>query len=198
MEVWFLAVSVGFGAASLLVLLLWHGRNRPSTWRGGARANKPLELVCRVCGRTLVFNSRDLTPLSPVERALSVRAKPELAGHALAEYVCPYCEAAHCFATGDRTPQYAGTNLYQPQSGGARCMECGRQLQDAPPDLLAIDYAARGSLGLGPGCGLVCERCHAVCCVECCERTTRRRSLDGNLACPRCFRQPIKRVFHVG
>src|SRR6056297_829942 len=117
MNMWFLAVSAAFAAAGTAVVLVWFrraaraGRRVPRRPRGGA-----LELVCRVCNRNLVFGPRELVALSPAERALSVRTKPELVGHALGEYSCPYCDAAHCFITDEKPPRYAGTNLYQPQS----------------------------------------------------------------------------------
>ncbi len=198
MDGWIIAVSAACAATGTLALLVWFVLRTRGPRFGGPGKGAAFELVCRVCNRDLVFGPSELVALSPVERALSVRAKPELVGHPLAEYVCPYCEAAHCYVTDEKPPRYAGTNLYQPQAGGARCMECGRELRAAPPSVTEVDFAAGGTTGLSEDCGLVCERCHAVCCVRCCEKTTRGRSLDGNLACPRCFRQPIREVFRLG
>ena len=46
-----------------------------------------------------------------MEVGLAVRIEPELAGRKLAEYICPHCEADHCFAIDRGQPEWVGVIL---------------------------------------------------------------------------------------
>ena len=155
-----------------------------------------IEMRCSVCQRRLVFHRGELEPLSPPELALAVRANRSMAGRRLAEYVCPHCEAAHCFATEGRDPVWLGVNLYEPQVFSNHCRECKRPLRRPRWPRGAYDGRLSEIRDLAPDLGLVCPHCKAVCCVACCEDATRKRTKDGSLLCPRCFRGPVETIYH--
>ena len=168
-------------------------RKRPAV---SGKSGPAIEMECHVCQKQLVFHANELVALSGPEVALVSRAQPEVAGRALAEYVCPYYEAAHCFSVDTKTPQWLGVNLYVPQEKSARCGECGKLLRRPAWAAGAFDGRLNEAPDLLPEYGLVCPWCHAVCCVACCTNHTRKRTSDGSLLCPRCSRGPVDAVFH--
>ena len=112
------------------------------------------------------------------------------------EYVCPYCEAAHCFSTDERDPVWLGVNLYTPQARTNHCAECRRPLRRPPWRPGVYDGRLAAAPHIPPDVGLVCSKCGAVCCVACCRDVTRKRTKDGSLLCPRCGRGPLETVYH--
>ena len=182
------ALVAAFGTALVLALVL---RKRRVLHGKARRVADTVEMQCSICQKTLVFHRAELAKLSPAEMALAVRGLPKILRRPLAEYVCPYCEAAHCFATDSKAPEWIGVNLYEPQVKTARCRECGVVL-GAP----AAGGRVVGKAGAESEVerGLECPWCHAVCCMACCTAATRNRTKDASLLCPRCFRGPMRRV----
>lgn len=188
-------VCAAFGTAIVVVLTLRARANEAKTPVRGVDASNTLQIPCSVCQKQMVVPPGDLVPLQPVEVALCVRALPKLSGRKLAEYTCPYCDAAHCFAVDKRTPEWVGANLYSPQTKGTRCLNCSKPLKIAPWGEAA--YAGRlQEAPLQPDYGLVCSKCNAVVCVQCTVDATRNRTKDGSFVCPRCFRAPVDRTYH--
>jgi len=179
-----------------LILLEWRRRTQRARSQEGGTSKDVIHLECSVCHHKLVFNVLELVPLSPAESALTVRVRPNVVGRKLSEYVCPHCEAAHCFAVDVRPPQWLGANFYQPQRVSSHCYECRRQLRIPTWQRGRYDGRLQEAAELLPDHGLVCAFCHAVCCVACCRRHTMNRIADGSLMCPRCSRYPIETVFH--
>jgi hypothetical protein len=163
---------------------------------GRVPGTKIVQIACTICHKQLVINPVELRPLTPVELALSVRSVPDLAGRKLAEYVCPYCESAHCFNVDRRVPLWVGVNLYSPQTKTARCQECGKRLLPPPWPPGAYDGRLREAPDLHQDYGLVCSRCDAVVCVSCTLNATRNRTKDGSFVCPRCMRTPVNKMYH--
>lgn len=155
-----------------------------------------IQMTCGMCHKQLVIPAPDMRLLTNVEMALSVRVLPELTGRKLAEYVCPYCEASHCFAVDRRKPEWVGVNLYSPHTKAARCLDCGKVLRTPPWAPGTYDGRLRDAPYLDPDYGLVCSRCQAVVCVDCTVKATRNRTKDGSFVCPRCARTPVDRTFH--
>ena len=191
----YLATGVFLLAGTLVVLLGPSGERRPAApARRGKRA--PLEMPCTVCQKPLISEQGELRALQGAEVGLVVRSKPEAVGRMIAEYVCPYCEAAHCFLVDARPPRWLGANFSQPQTKTTHCFECRKPLRTPPWPEHAYDGRLEEAPHLPPDLGLVCGRCQAVCCVACCTAATKHRTPDGSLLCPRCFRGPVDRVFH--
>ncbi len=155
-----------------------------------------LQARCSQCQRDMVFSAHDLVPLSPPETALVVSSKPTLVGRKFAEYVCPYCEAAHCFTIDNGEPEWVGVNFYAPQQSSASCAECHKPVEVPPWPKGEYDGRILEAPTLHGDYGLVCPHCHSVCCLGCCEKNSKRRSHDGSLLCPRCFRGPVD-VFYA-
>lgn len=153
-------------------------------------------MTCSICQKTLVFHQDELELLSAVECALAVREKPDLVGRKLAEYVCPYCEAAHCFVISGKRMQWVAANLYEPQETTARCAECQKPLRRPPWPPGQYEGKLGEAPALAPDYGLVCSLCHAVCCVQCCVNLTRAGVREGKWTCPRCSRQSTDRLFY--
>jgi hypothetical protein len=180
----------------LIVLRLVRPRPAPEPHRIEAN-RKGVQMECSVCHWALRVDRKELRPLEPVERALIVRSMPAAVKYKLAEYVCPHCEAAHCFNVTSGTPQYLGVNFYEPQQQAAFCNECHKRLASPPWSPGAYDGRLREAPNLNPDYGLECPYCRSICCVACCEKHTRRRTPDGSLQCPRCDRGPQDQFFHV-
>jgi len=136
-----------------------------------------------------------LNRLSGPEMALVVGSRPHLVGRALGEYVCPHCEASHCFAMDRVPPVWIGANFYAPQAHTANCMECRKRLRvpswPADPESDNVLHAN----DLRPDYGLLCSRCGAVCCVACVAQYSRQDVRAEGARCPRCGRSPINTVF---
>jgi hypothetical protein len=191
----YLATGIFLLAGVLLVLGGSALRRRlPSRPRRSKHA--PLETTCSVCRKPLIFERGELRPLRGEEVGLVVRSHPDIVGRKLGEYTCPYCEAAHCFFIDVRPPQWLGANYAQPQTTSGHCQECRKPLRKPPWPEHAFDGRLQEAPQLAPDLGLICSRCHAVCCVSCCKDATRNRTPDGSFLCPRCFRGPVEAVFH--
>lgn len=179
-------------------LVVWYALSAREA-RSGPRRVSPanaLEFTCTYCSKPLVVGKSELVDLSRPEMALCVRVKPALAGRRLAEYVCPYCEASHCFTVDGRRLTWVGVNMYSPHSGGARCMECRKTLRTPPWPAGTYDGRLNEAPSLQPDYGLVCSKCHAVVCYACTQLATRGRTKDGTFVCPRCQRSPVDKTYH--
>jgi hypothetical protein len=155
-----------------------------------------IDYSCASCNKPLVIGKTDLTELSRPEMALAVRVRSDLTGRKLAEYVCPYCEASHCFAVDGRRIEWVGVNMYSPHTTSARCMDCGKTLRTPPWPAGTYDGRLNEAPSLQPDYGLICSKCHAVVCFACTQLATRGRTKDGSFVCPRCQRSPVDRSYH--
>ncbi len=185
-----------FAAGSGLVV--WYalsaremGGNRRPRASGGA-----LEHACSSCNKPLVVAKAELVELSRPEIALVVRVRPDLTGQKLAEYVCPYCEASHCYLMERNRIEWVGVNLYSPHTTSTRCMDCGKPLRTPPWPPGTYDGRLNEAPALQPDYGLVCSKCHAVVCYACTMLATRGRTKDGSFVCPRCQRSPVDKTYH--
>ena len=196
-ETLLLAATALVGIAGFAGVLLWWMRQRRPAGTAAPKAarSKTMEHPCENCGRTMIFAPGDLSPLSPSEVGLVVRTAPKWLGRKLAEIDCPYCGASHCFAVDRKPIQLAGCDLYTPQTGAGRCVDCRTPLGTPPWAAGTYDGRFEEVPELRPNFGLVCERCQAVCCVACCQKATRGRTKDGSLLCPRCFRGPLAKIY---
>ncbi|MDX9976247.1 MAG: hypothetical protein RBU21_24945 [FCB group bacterium] len=177
-------------AGAVTSVVLRKLRNRPKKMR----AVESIQMTCPSCRRELVFSSRDLQVLSPVEMGLVVRTKPSVVRRPLADYTCPYCEAAHCF-TIDGKPEWIGVDLYQPRDSSNDCFECRQPLKRLPQGSGGLTERVDDVDSLEPEMGLKCPRCHSICCVRCCRRVSRGHTTDGSLLCPRCHRGPVNLLY---
>lgn len=179
-------------------LVVWYALSARELARGTGRPRSggALEQACVSCNKPLVIGRADLTELSRPEMALAVRVRPDLTGRKLAEYVCPYCEASHCFAVERNRMEWVGVNLYSPHTTSARCMDCGKPLRTPPWPAGTYDGRLNEAPALQADFGLVCSKCHAVVCYACTQLATRGRTKDGSLVCPRCQRSPVDKTYH--
>jgi hypothetical protein len=192
-----LPLAFAIAGTVLVLALTLRARLASGTSSAGLIADAAsFQMRCGICQKDLVIHPNQLVKLSGPELALSVRVKPKLVGRPLAEYVCPYCEASHCFAVDVRPPECVGTNLYLPRGAGALCMECGKPLRKPPWPIGYFDGRLNEAPELHPDYGLICSRCQAVTCVACVKDATRNRTKDGSFVCPRCMRSPVTGVFH--
>lgn len=194
---WILPITalVAITGAAIVFWLAWRIREDTDPSVTPIRDNKHLEFECSECGQTLVIPSQDMTPLSGPEMALVVGSHRNLVGRKLAEYVCPHCEASHCFAVDRRPPVWVGANLYAPQTKSNRCQECRRPLRTPPWPPDPEKDLVRNAPDLQPDYGLVCSRCGATCCVACVAQYSRQDVRTEGARCPRCGRSPVDRVF---
>lgn len=184
-----LLAAVLFAAAGCAVLV-WRFRRRQS----GVSADGT-SFACAHCLETMVVSARTLTALSPVEKGLIVRSKPEWVGQPIAEFVCPNCGGSHVFGTKSRKPVLLGTNFYQPHRVSAHCGECRTALEEPAWDSGGEGPSLTDIHARQPRVGLKCTRCGSVCCIDCCVGYTRNRTADKSLKCPRCDRGPLTAVF---
>jgi len=192
---WAIPAAAGFGACLVIVAMVFALRARPKTSKKRA-AKGSFQLTCNVCRHELVIAMQDLRPLEGTEIGLAVRILPHVVGRKLADYACPYCEADHCFTVDGGQPEWVGANLYSPQASGAKCMDCGKQLNRPPWPKGQFKGRPLEAPNASPDFGLVCSRCDAVCCVDCVQKATRNRTTDGSLLCPRCHRSPVDEYFY--
>ncbi len=192
---WAIPAAAGFGACLVLVLLIVGVRARPKSTKRPAQRGS-FELICNNCQHKLVISMQDMRPLEGSEIGLAVRAIPQIVGRKLADYVCPYCEADHCFAIESGRPEWVGANLYSPQKQGSQCMECRKYLQRPPWPKGQYKGRVLEAPDVSPDYGLVCSRCGATCCVACVKDATRNRTKDGSLLCPRCHRSPVDEYYY--
>jgi len=178
--------------------LLWHAFSSRSVPAGSFSRNRDgsFQMLCTVCSAASDVRADALVRLSSAEKALVVRERPYAVGRDLVEFVCPYCDASHCFGAARDSMELIGVNLYDAQQFQVQCKECRKSL-DAPawpPGMYD------GRLEHAPGevdrLGLVCPFCGATSCVQCCRTSTRSRTGDGSLLCPRCYRGPLDHFFH--
>lgn len=192
-------LCVVFGGLMVLVMKLVSLLRRPGkAAQTPPAARNAVQMECTVCHRELVFGPAELSPLTPVEAALCVRSKPGITGRKLAEYVCPYCEAAHCFGVDVSPPEWLGVNFYQPQGVLGHCYECKQPLRNPVWPSGKYDHRIKEVPELAPEHGLICSRCGAVCCVSCCRQYTacRAEKTAEDYLCPRCGRGPIDTFYH--
>lgn len=171
---------------------------RPSAIPGEITRNRDgsFAVICAVCGESVEVSSESLSTLSPAEKALVVRERPNVIGQNLVEFACPACDASHCYSVRRNAMAYVGVNLYQGQHFQTNCKECQKRIKKP----VWPDRAYDGKVNQAPGdltdLGLQCSLCGAICCVDCCKRATRNRTSDGTLLCPRCFRGPNDHFWH--
>jgi len=188
------AVSLALMGTGLVWLFVKRRRrpeNRPLT------ARTSLEMTCTVCKRELVFGRNEMADLSPPERALVVREMPQTVGRPLAEYVCPHCRAAHCFATDTQRPEWLGVNLYEPQQSTPDCLLCGRDVRPAPWRKGKYDGRLAEAPVLPRDMGVICSSCAGVFCVGCCRASGRKAGRPDALVCPRCARETLDQAYHM-
>lgn len=189
-----MAVAIALLAAAVaLAAWAWYALHRR---RESAPPLAPIEMTCTRCRRQLVFSPHELQPLSPTEMGLVVRTKPSVVRRPLADYTCPYCEAAHCFTIDGRQPEWVGVNLYQPSESSVDCFECRQPLKRVPGSSSGLTEKVDDVSALEPEMGLKCPRCHSICCVRCCRRASRGRMQDGSVLCPRCNRGPVNLLYY--
>lgn len=152
--------------------------------------------TCLVCGVTAEISPQNLIPLSSAEKALVVRERPGVVKLKLVEFSCPSCDASHCYSTTRNSMKFVGVNLYQGQHFQANCKECQKAITVPPWRKGAFDRNVARAPGNLSELGLQCKLCGAICCVDCCSDATRKRTADGTLLCPRCYRGPNDQFFH--
>lgn len=167
----------------------------PSTSRARNR-DGTFSHTCANCGDQTLVGPETLHALSSAEKALVVRERYDVVGKKLMEYVCRTCDASHCFVVSATAVDYLGANFYEGQHAGTRCGECQRALALPPWSRGEFDGDVDNAPGPIGNYGLACVHCGAACCVSCCTSVTRRRTKDGSLLCPRCFRGPQETFFH--
>ncbi|HOD51940.1 MAG TPA: hypothetical protein PKY01_02130 [Candidatus Hydrogenedentes bacterium] len=193
---WILPITaaVAMAGTGVVVWLAWRIREDTDAHAARARGHS-LEFECTECQKILVVPREELTPLSGPEMGLVVASRPQLVGRKLSEYVCPHCNASHCFAVDASPPAWIGVNLYGPQTKSSNCLECRKRLRaphwPADPQRDNVKNAP----DLRPDYGLVCSRCGAVCCVACVAQYSRQDVRTEGARCPRCGRSPIEQVF---
>ena len=193
-DAWVIPLTVLAGVVSAAVAIGFALRLRGRVGGSSSGVFKTAEgyrFTCTICHRELVFREDMMASLSAAEMGLVVRSLPDVRGRPLVEYVCPHCDADHCFAGGGPVPEWVGVNLYSPQKTGANCMECRKPLANPPWEpgrYSRLDEAPEPS----PDLGVVCSRCGAVVCLGCATAATRAQTQEGGaLKCPRCFRYSV-------
>lgn len=156
----------------------------------------PFEMECSECCKAMVVAVEQVRELSPSERGLVVRDYPHVAGRPLGEYLCPHCQAAHCFATDTPVLEWIAANCYSPQTKTGRCLECRKMLRTPPWPRGAYDGRLRDAPRMEPDYGLQCPYCKSVVCIACAERVGHGRDQDAAYTCPRCRRKPISTMYH--
>jgi hypothetical protein len=185
--------AVAFLGIAIVLMLALRPRRRGQQPSRAAR-RETVELECRICHNQMIFSKRDLVPLAPSEVALVVRTNPSLVGHTLHEYVCPFCEASHCFEIVRAGIQWVAVNSYNPQTITGNCMECGKRFLRPPWPRGQYDERVNEVAQPRDDYGLICSRCGARCCWGCCRGVTATTAVA--LHCPRCRRAPVDRFVH--
>lgn len=182
----------------LTVVLLVHALRRTASDAGNLVRNRDgsFHAICTVCNTETPASADMLSPLSSAEKALVVRERPIALGKSLAEFVCPRCDASHCYIDSPKSMTLVGVNLYQGQSFQTRCKECQKRLLTPPWPAGTYDGNWRDAPGPIDDFGMVCAQCEAISCISCCTSTTRNRTPDGSLLCPRCYRGPLVQFYH--
>jgi len=193
---WTIPAAAGVLGAFAVILIALRMRNAPRSGDSTPRRVQQFDLACTVCQQTLSIAVQDMRRLEGSEIALAVRVIPKLVGRPLADYVCPHCEADHCFTMDQGKPEWVGANLYSPQSKVSICQECQKVLKRPPWPERQYQGHPQDAPNPHPDYGLVCARCGARCCVSCVQSATRNRTKDGSFLCPRCRRQPVDAFFY--
>lgn len=189
-------LTVAFCCAGIVIVMALARLQRRKNNRGPSPAAGTFEMECTVCQRSLVIHRSEVVELLGPEIALVVSTLPSALGRKLGEYRCPYCDASHCFDLGVKPMKWLVANVYEPQALTSHCTDCRKPLKKPSWPEGAYDGQIGEAPELLPEHGLICSRCKAVCCLECCNRMTRNRTHDGSLLCPRCGRGPVDKVFH--
>ena len=110
---WVLPITalVALAGAGVVLWLAWRIREETDPSGIHLRHDNSLEFECTECQKPLLILPSQLTRLSGPEMALVVGSRPHLVGRALGEYVCPHCEASHCFAMDRVPPVWIGANF---------------------------------------------------------------------------------------
>lgn len=176
------------------VVLAWIYFARRNAGQSGGKA---LSVGCPICRQALNVGLGDVRPLSNVEMALAVSAHPSLVGKPLRSMNCATCDAELTFEQVKQGLRYVGVNIYSPQDMTEHCQNCGKPLATPPWAPGTYEgHVAAAPLQQHTHVGLICGRCDARCCYSCVRNTTRGRTSDGALMCPRCFRTPMDRIFY--
>lgn len=178
--------------------LLWYALTGRGKTAGAFNRNRDgsFHAVCAVCAAAAEVRADALVRLSSAEKALVVRENPSALGKDLLEYICPHCDASHCFSADRGSVELIGVNLYEGQQFQVLCKECRKTLESPPWPAGTYDGRLREAPGDISSLGVVCPFCGATSCVGCCTSITRNRTGDGSLLCPRCYRGPVERFFH--
>ncbi|MBI2426007.1 MAG: hypothetical protein HYV27_24495 [Candidatus Hydrogenedentes bacterium] len=181
-----LLLSLLFAVAGVTGLL-WGVRRRKRLSQGPGLS----QVECTHCLEPMSIERRRLVALSPVEKGLVIRSKPEWVGKAMGEYVCPNCGSTHTFGIQGRKLTLLGTNFYEPQTISVQCSECRNRLEEPQWAPEGAQPSWQGVRERQPRVGVRCPFCRAVTCVSCCADYTRNRTADKSLKCPRCDRGPL-------
>ena len=160
------------------------------------KRGKRFEFTCNLCTEKLEIPFEELNAISAPEMALIVSQEPAIVGRPVSEYRCEHCGADHYFATDRTPPEWIIVNAFEPEQRTNLCAQCRRILEKPTWPKGKYDGRIHDTHELQSGHGLVCHRCKAVCCVECCQSTTRNRTEDGSYLCPRCDRGPVETIYH--
>jgi hypothetical protein len=161
-----------------------------------SRAAQGIETPCTVCQHALKAAVRDLRKVDAQESGFVVRERPGVYGRPLGELRCPSCGAAHVYAVDRSPPEYVMTNAVSATARLNTCSQCRVPLRKPAWPRGTFDGKVAEAPGLDAKHGLVCGRCSAVVCIECCREASRGRTAENTLRCPRCFRVPIERFHH--
>ena len=189
-----LAVTVAAAAFLLMLLARKPGAGGKKKTKKRRRGRK-FDFVCKNCQKALVLTRRDLERVPPTESGLMVSQDPSLVGRPLGECDCPHCGTTHYFCIDKKPPEYALTGAFVPQRRSNLCAQCHEPLENPAWELGKFDHQVAKAPKLTARHGLVCSRCEAITCVECCSKTSKGRTKDGSFLCPRCNRGPVV-VFH--
>ena len=160
------------------------------------KRGKQFEFTCTLCAANLEIPLTELNDISAPEKGLLVSQAPAVVGRPVSEYRCEHCDAAHYFCTDRTPPEWIIANIFEPEHRTNLCAQCRRVLERPTWPKGKYDGRIHDTLELRAGHGLVCDRCKAVCCVECCQSVTRNRTDDGSYLCPRCDRGPVETIHH--
>ncbi len=161
-----------------------------------SKVTQVIDVPCSVCQRRLSAVVRDLTRLDPADTGFVVRERPGVYGRPLAELRCPSCRASHVYAIDRAPPEFVVTNAISATARLNTCAQCRAPLRKPAWPRGTFDGKLAEVPKLDPKHGLVCGRCAAVVCVECCQEASRGRTAENTLRCPRCFRTPIEKFHH--
>lgn len=185
---------VGIGA--VFFVLSRRKTEKPGSGEKPRRRERPFELCCSLCQARSQLVPSELNEVSPAEVALLVSQVPAMVGRPVRDVHCPKCGASHYFGADTDPPTWVAVNIFEPEAKTNLCGQCRKPLVKPPWPEGKYDGRIFDAPGLLARHGLVCKRCGAVSCVECCQSATRNRTEDGSYLCPRCNRGPIETIYH--